>query len=353
MNNTVNNMNIEAPFGQTGYGYCSYNIVRKISARNVAIFPVNGIIDKEFIGIDTMCNLNGYNPAAPTLKIWHEFDLIRRVGRGKYGALTFFEIDDLDDKRIISMQTPDVLMVPSQWAKSVCDGRRIDSHVVPMGVDGDIFKPEMKTKDRNIFKVLNCGKWEIRKGHDILAEVFAAAFPDEKDVSLELMTRNPFLKPEEVLAWKEFYRDKVGINRVKFHEVVENHQSVANLINSCDIGIFPSRAEGWNMEALEMLSCGKHIIITNYSAHTQYCTPKNSALINIDDVEPAFDGKWFHGDFNWAKIGEPQKGEMVDSLRHFYKEWKSGATLFNLEGVLTARPMTWWATANKIEELLS
>jgi glycosyltransferase involved in cell wall biosynthesis len=245
--------------------------------------------------------------------------------------------------RIDSMQTPDVLMVSCKWAQEICNKYGIDAEVVPMGVDRDIFKPELR-KLNNSFEVLNCGKWEVRKGHDILAEVFAEAFPDEKDVGLNLLTANPFLTNEETSAWRQYYYDTVGAGRVTCYGSIDTHQDVARIMNDCTIGIFPSRAEGWNMEALEMLSCGKHIIITNYSAHTEYCTKENSFLIDIDNLEPAYDGKWFFGESQWVEIGHKQKKDMVEALRFYYEQWKQGKVLLNSSGIQTAIDLSWVKT---------
>ena len=60
-----------------------------------------------------------------------------------------------------------------------------------------------------------------------------------------------------------------------------------------DCGIFPSRAEGWNLELLEMLACIKSVITTHYSAHTEFCDDVNSDLVEIKETELAYDGKWF------------------------------------------------------------
>ena len=52
--------------------------------------------------------------------------------------------------------------------------------MAPSGVDRDIFTPNIKidgsdiSKDKYIF--LNIGKWEIRKGHDLLVHIFNKAF---------------------------------------------------------------------------------------------------------------------------------------------------------------------------------
>ena len=347
-------MNIEAPYTQTGYGYCAYNITRQIRKDiPLSLFPIYNKISDEFLqDIKPLCENSNYNPCEPCLKIWHEHDLIRRIGRGKYGALTFFEINTLNKMRIDNMRTPDILMVSCKWAKEICEQHGVTAEIVPMGVDRDIFKPEL-IRLNNRFEVLNCGKWEVRKGHDILAEVFLEAFPDEKDVRLNLITSNPFLTDKEALDWLNYYYNTVGVDRVKTHGRIDTHSDVARIMNDCTIGIFPSKAEGWNMEALEMLSCGKPIIITNYSAHTEYCTKENSFLIDIDNLEPAYDGKWFFGESQWAEIGDKQKKDMVAGLRYYYELWKKGDTMFNTGGVETAKKLTWRDTAEKITQLLS
>ena len=64
-------------------------------------------------------------------------------------------------------------------------------------------------------------------------------------------------------------------------------RDVAALMASADCGVFPSRAEGWNLEALEMLSMGKPVIATSCTAHNEYLTRDNARLIKIDGFEPA------------------------------------------------------------------
>ena len=81
--------------------------------------------------------------------------------------------------------------------------------------------------------------------------------------------------------------------------------------------MFPSLAEGWNLEALEMMACGKQVIITDFSAHTEFCTKENADLVSISDTEPAFDGKWFFGQGNWAKIGEKEILDLSAKMQRF------------------------------------
>ena len=42
-------------------------------------------------------------------------------------------------------------------------------------------------------------------------------------------------------------------------------------------GVFPARSEGWNLGLVEMLSMGRHVIATDYSAHTSTSRPTTPA----------------------------------------------------------------------------
>jgi glycosyltransferase involved in cell wall biosynthesis len=111
-----------------------------------------------------------------------------------------------------------------------------------------------------------------------------------------------------------------------------------------DCGIFPSRAEGWNNEAIEMMAMDKPIIITNYSAHTQFCNKDNAYLVDIDTTVPANDGIWFNGSGNWASIEEKQIDQFIEHMRYVYKN----NIRDNSYGLKTANNLSWHNTANII-----
>jgi glycosyltransferase involved in cell wall biosynthesis len=102
-------------------------------------------------------------------------------------------------------------------------------------------------------------------------------------------------------------------------------------------GVFPSRAEGWNMELLEMMSCGRQVITTEYSAHTEFCNHNNSHLIPITSLEEAFDGIWFQGQGQWAQL-DKDAVDMLSSL--MVKVYKAGP-LKNYSGIETAKKFSW------------
>lgn len=353
----MKNLNVNCPINRTGYGIASLNIIKELGKHyNIGLFPLGGLFVDNRNDHQTITNYleKGQfpEPKAPTLKIWHQFDLMQRIGNGEYYAMPFFELDTFNAIEKIHLNCPDMLFVSSQWAKDVIrnNGINTKTEVVPLGVDRTIFNNEKisKTRNDNKYVFLNIGKWEVRKGHDILLELFNKAFPSEQDVELWILaseTTNSYSSAEEILKWKTMYNSP----RIKLFSGVTTHAEIAYLIAESDCGLYPSRAEGWNMELLESMSMNKPVICTDYSAHSEFCNDKNSFLVNITDTEPAFDGKAFQKQGNWAKITDKQKDQTIEYMRYCY----NNKIMANPEGIKTATEFSWKNSATKIMGYIS
>jgi len=349
-------INLNAPIGYTGYGVAGLNVALGLErlGHEVALFqkgnPSVDSHDDAKILSNCVSRQDGFDKNAPCLKIWHQFDLAERIGCGPYTAFPFFELNQFTGRERTHINVPDQVFVTSKWAKEVVSQYRDPSSVkiVPLGVNGSIFHYREQPRNR-VFKIANFGKWEKRKGHDVLPEIFNSAFSENDAVELHLFPHNPFLKPEEINEWtKQYYSTKLG-HKVWIHDRLETHTHLALEMSKVDIGIFPARAEGWNLELLEMMAMGKPVIATNYSAHRQYCTPDNCTLIDIDKVETARDGKWFFGGGDWAHLGKPQLDGFIEALRDEYKKWQSADwPIRNLNGEETAKRLTWGNTCGII-----
>ena len=92
------------------------------------------------------------------------------------------------------------------------------------------------------------------------------------------------------------------------------------------------------------MSMNKPIILTNYSGHTQYANTKNSFLIEIDTLEDALDGKFFHGVGNWASLTSSSIDQCIEHMRYVYKNRITD----NPEGVKTASQFSWNHTASQM-----
>lgn len=351
-------LNLFAPINSLGYGVVGLNLLKVLSQKLDVALSLIGATNTPETNVQIVQDsinkfhlFDGYSDA-PCLKVWHEFALAERVGNGPYFAFPFFEINVLDQKRINHLSSMDGIIVASEWAKDIIiNSAKISTpvFVVPVGVDTDIFKHGPHTvTDKCVF--LNCGKWEKRKGHDLLLSMFQKAFPNDQDVELQMMPSNPFLSDKLRHEWERYYTND---SRVKLWDRVQTHEEVAKIMSTANCGIFPSRAEGWNLELLEMMSMGKHIIATDYSAHTQFCTDKNSRLIEIYDMEPAQDGVFFkESSAQWASLEGVPFEQGVTYLKEFYTQWKSDHAIINEEGIKTAKELSWTNTANKLEEVI-
>ena len=184
------------------------------------------------------------------------------------------------------------------------------------------------------------------------ALAFNEAFNQDDDVELWMMCDNPFYSEEENFKWERLYRSSALGDKVRVVPRQPSQQDVYNVMSQADCGVFPARAEGWNLELLEMMSCGKQVIATNYASHTEFCNEDNCMLVNTDDLEDAHDGKWFRGQGKWASIKEEQITQIAEHMRAVHEKKKKDELNINQAGVDTAKQFSWLNSAKKIIEAI-
>lgn len=353
-------MNIISPINQLGYGIAGLNIVKSLSKLiNVSLWCIGNpqVTNQNDADIISKCLTNAvfFDVNKPCMRIWHQHDMSQFVGKSKHIGFPIFELDEFNEREKHNLNSVDQLFVCSRWAKDIAISNlslhKDQINIIPLGVDTEIFNNSSQESGNNNEKTIffNCGKWEIRKGHDVIPDIFCGAFTENDNVELWMMNFNPFLKPEDVSAWKNLYlKSKLG-SKIKFIDRVDTHKEVYNIMSKTDCGIFPARAEGWNLELLEMLACGKHVIATNCSAHTEFCNYNNSLLIDIDNQEMAYDGQWFHGKCGkWATIGSKQIEQAIEHCREIHKQKQDHTLKINISGIETAKQFSWDNSARAI-----
>tara|TARA_R100001163_G_C5066816_1_gene205477 strand:- start:57 stop:1130 length:1074 start_codon:yes stop_codon:yes gene_type:complete len=354
-------INIISPINTLGYGIVGINLVKSLSRKTDVALKVIGSPslsseeDEQYIqkAFD-----NGHFPdwEAPCIRIWHQHDMSEFVGRGEKIGFPIFELDRFKPIEKHHLSYLDKIFVCSEWAKKiVCEqvGRdEKDVKVIPLGVDPHIFRPSTIDKQENNATIFfNCGKWEVRKGHDVLIKAFNRAFSSEDNVELWMMCDNPFYTEQESADWENVYKSSPLGDKVSLINRVQTTKEVYNIMSLVDCGVFPSRAEGWNLELLELMACGKHVIATDFSAHTEFCSKDNAYLVSIDKTEKAFDGKWFDGKTgNWAHIGDDQINQIADHMKNIHELKQSGSLGINNGGLEAAGRFTWDNSAVKILE---
>jgi glycosyltransferase involved in cell wall biosynthesis len=355
-------LNLVCPINQMGYGIASTNLLYELSKRvKVSLFPVN----KESMDAPSkyhdcirqgIKNAELYDVKSPCVRIWHQNQLDLFTGSPRVG-FPIFELDTFTDVEKHHLKSCDKLFVCSEWAKSVildnielnAYGYRIEDNisVISLGVDRETFSPGKNMMKKTIF--FNCGKWEVRKGHDLIPSIMKAALGTEDNWELWMMCDNPFPIPGGNEGWENQYKEELG-NRVRFIPRLKTPYEVADIMRATDCGIFPARAEGWNLEALEMMACGKQVIITDYAGHTEFCNSDNSLLIPIAEKELAHDGYWFNGQGNWAKLNNKNNAfhTAVAHVKSIHHLKQNGCDIFNYEGIETSKKFTWVKASRKI-----
>lgn len=341
------------PINTVSYGYVTVNFLKELSniGCQVSLFPMNPqsmTPEPKYQDMvkRAMLSAKSFNFEAPCIRIWHQFDMSQFAGKGERIGYPIFELDKFNQLESHHMSNVDRSFVCSEWAKRVMiENTKLTEdkvHVVPLGVDHDVFFPAETTRhDQNKTVFFNCGKWEVRKGHDVLIDAFRQAFEEDDNVELWMMNHNVFYTDEENQEWIRHYCDgKLG-DKVKIIPRLESQDDIAKIMNGIDCGVFISRAEGWNLELLECMAVGKHVIATNNTGHTEFCNEHNSMLVETPDLEEAYDGKWFHGQGNWHSLGSKQVGEIAEYMRHVHKLKQSNDLGLNQHGLDTARKFTW------------
>lgn len=347
----MNELNLLAPINSLGYGTVALNIFKAaVRAKcKPSLFPLGPVecppIDMPAVrgAID---NAQYYDPTAPSLRIWHQFDMAQHVGKGKHSGYPFFEVDTLKNSEKHHLAALDVVFASSQWAKEVLINNNIPAERVAVaspGVDTTLFNstvekaglPDIVKPTTTVF--LNCGKWELRKSHDMVSRIFNGAFEPTDDVFLIMNCYNPFLSTTQNADWKRFYMNSPMGRAGRVYVMDERLPSqthVAQLMSAADCGIFPARAEGWGMESAEMLAMGKRVVMTDTTAHRQYAEAAGADIINDSGLtEPAYDGQFFHGFGAWPKFTGEMQVQAIDLVRNIYEDKQAGRLVPNTKGI--------------------
>ena len=210
------NINYAAPLNQTGYGVAGYNILKALHFlnHNLTYFPIGtpSVDSKEDYDIvmKMINNQNTWDIHAPYVKIWHQFDLADHVGRGKYYAYPFFELDNFSEREKTHLSIPDGIFASSHWAKEVIENNGVKTpiSVVPLGVNRETFNENIpRTRTDNKYVFLTIGKWEIRKAHDLLPAIFKKAFANNEEVELWILAaEHQYSSEEEIAKGKNFIK---------------------------------------------------------------------------------------------------------------------------------------------------
>jgi glycosyltransferase involved in cell wall biosynthesis len=197
----------------------------------------------------------------------------------------FFEKDDLSDQLVDNAKRSfNILVGGSRWNENLFKESGINNSThIPLGVDRSIFQSSNGQRNHtSSFVVFSGGKFEHRKGQDIVIKAVAEVQKKHSDIKLVGSWFNLFNQDTCV---KETCETLVHSGLKNFIPIeLCSQEDLAKVMQATDIGIFPNRCEGGtNLVLMEYLSCGKPVIARDYRGQADVLGSDYSFLTVGDD----------------------------------------------------------------------
>jgi glycosyltransferase involved in cell wall biosynthesis len=253
-------------------------------------------------------------------------------GTYNYGY-TFFE-NELTSQSIENAKRYDMILAGSTWCRDRMLEKGITNcDVLIQGIDPKRFYPIKSEKSQDRFVIFSGGKFELRKGQDILlkaVKILQDKYPDVYLVncwynlwpeSLLQMASSPYINfnYQKGASWiytmQQTYMDNgLDPGRIFTMELVPHHQ-LRSLFKETDIGVFPNRCEGGtNLVLMEYMACAKPVIATVASGHKDIVNEENALLLRqLNEINIVFEDGSLIG--RWQ---DPSLDELVAQIEHAY-----------------------------------
>lgn len=302
-------------------------------------------------------------------KVFHaltglEFFSISKIrGTENYGY-TFFE-NELNQLSVENAKKYEMVIGGSTWCKEKMEEKGIENTgVLLQGIDPDIFYPIEEVKNENTFVIFSGGKFELRKGQDLVLK--AVKILQQKYNDILLMNAWYNMWPHSMIDmkyskhidlhlegnnWIEimnslYSANKMDPSKIFTFELINNY-SLRDLYSKTDLGLFPNRCEGGtNLVLMEYMACGKPVIASNATGHKDILTDENSIRLNeFSECKINKEGKL------WADWVEPSLDEIIAQIEFAYHN-RSNLKVIGEKAGEDLKKFTWEATAKSLYELL-
>lgn len=250
----------------------------------------------------------------------------------------------------------DMIVTGSHWCEYQLRSAGVKNcTTILQGVDRDNFYPGPKTKARDHFIVFSGGKFEVRKGQDLVIAAMRIFMERHDDVMLSCAWHNqwPFsmatMEFSNAINYQHREGDcsqilretlvanRISLERVMLHPPLDN-SLMHEIYLASDIGLFPNRCEGGNnMVMCEYMACGRTVVASDITGHNDVITSENAFPLtryNVRHYRHASEGFWF----------EPDTDEIVELLEYAYQH-RTMLRTKGLQAVVDMSKLTWGEAA--------
>lgn len=316
-------------------------------------------------------NANSYNVNFPVLQHIRgvELEPVWPNLRGSVNVgYTFFEDNILVGQYIENGKRYfDAIVAGSKWCEEVLKNYGLDNtRTIIQGIDPTIFNPVHSEKEyfKDRFVIFSGGKFEFRKGQDIVIKAYKFLQDKYKDVmlinswfnqwqfSFETMSAsayidfNPAPGDYTTMMNQLLYDNGLDMDRVITLSPYPNIM-IARIYKNSDIGLFPNRCEGGtNLVLMEYMACGKPVIASYNSGHRDILSDKNS--IKLEKMRTVTFSDY---EVDRALWDEPDLDETIAKLELAYQNRDSLKEIGKQAGEDLSK-LTWEKTAREFYNIL-
>jgi glycosyltransferase involved in cell wall biosynthesis len=262
----------------------------------------------------------------------------------------------------------DAVATSSRWCETALRASGLPAvTTIQHGVDGRRFGPSIvgrrRLKDR--FVVFSGGKFEFRKGQDIVLRAFKVFAERHADALLVAAWHNGWKRFVSTMAQSPYYPltdvefasfdllvrhwvTETGLpsTKIEFVPALANAE-LAEVYANSDVGLFANRCEGGtNLVMMEYMACGKPVIATDFSGHRDVLAETNCIRLNQLNINPLSRGGEIVAE--WC---EPDLEQIIESLEWAYRH-RDRLVSMGRAAASSMAQWTWDRAARSFFELL-
>ncbi|MGO8676554.1 MAG: glycosyltransferase family 4 protein [Limisphaerales bacterium] len=263
------------------------------------------------------------------------------------------------------------IVAGSSWcAKTLIEAGLADVAAVVQGTDPALFHPVAAGDcPRQFllekFVVFSGGKFELRKGQDVVIRAYKVLQDRHRDVMLlnswfnawlplfQTMRHSPLIRfaPQRG-SYVEVVSQVLADNGIDLQRVVtcpqQPNATIARLYHNTDVGLFPNRCEGGtNLALMEYMACGKPVLAVNTTGHADIVNAANALIIGTKGETTVND----EHDVPVARWPEPDLDDAIDKLEWAYQN-RDKMRVFGQRAAKDLAERTWRKTAEAFQRIM-
>lgn len=323
------------PGNNTGWGLCGKYLTNELV--NLPAIPENV----------TLHAIRGPDFYSGTPEVWNEYNF----------GICFIEDEEQAKPHIERAKWYDGIIAGSTWNAMWLRKYGINVSSFIQGIDLDHFYFAKREWDGR-FIVFSGGKFEYRKGQDIVIAAMRTIMAEFGNVWLSVAWHNPWqasMDTMEMSALIKYVRKQtcretvqatleangIPLDRVLIHPPLDNRY-MAGIYRDSDLGVFPNRCEaGTNLVMMEYAACGRTILATGAHGHLDTIPDASEGLqfLEADSVLVPGHGEWY----------EPKVDQIVDAIRMYVKHPNME---FGEENAAAMKQFTWKRAAREVHSFI-